>query len=98
MIRTSTLRHQYQIYGSRQAPGPGDMMGNLVDKMLPLVLGALGGVLMVTFVDDWSCIDGWLVAMMICVVSLGSGTAISYRAPFWEVRTFARAYLCCCCC
>jgi len=84
MIRTSALRSKYQKYGSRQGPGPGDMMGNVIDKILPLVLGVLGGVLVVTFALDGSS-DGFLMAGVICVVSLGSGTAISYRAPFLEV-------------
>jgi len=101
MIKTSELRDAFNHYGARQGPGPGDMMGNLVDKFLPLVFGALGGLVLTGYsivldIMAMSSSSGnsgsastsgmsWLTVVAMCIISVGSGTAVSYKAPFWEV-------------
>jgi len=98
MIKTSQQREAFQIYGARQGPGPGDMMGNLIDKFLPLVFGAVGGLVLTFYsivldmLSDASAETvnggslGWSGVLATCIVSLGTGTALSYKAPFMEVR------------
>jgi len=100
MIKTSELRNSFNHYGARQGPGPGDMMGNLVDKFLPLVFGFIGGLLltgysivldlMASSSSSSSSSSGgggmsWTTVVATFIISVGSGTAVSYKAPFREV-------------
>lgn len=99
MIKTSKLREAFHTYGGRQAPGPGDMMGNLMDKILPLIFGAIGGFVLTIYStimcissngngeseSDTSNFMSWAGVVSTCIISLGSGTAYANKAPFAEV-------------
>ena len=72
--------------------GPGDAMGNLVDKFIPFVFGLVGGLSL-----------GFSALFMIPInlssivtalfFSVGTGAAVSYKAPLMEVSFFFTVFL-----
>ena len=82
-IKTVKQRALYDQYGSRMGPGPGHLLGAAMDKIWPLVLGLLGGLLVVTLRQSADI----NVLLLITVVSLGGGTLLSYKVPLLEALT-----------
>ena len=56
----------------------------MVDKFLPLVLGMVGGMVLYAGVVYQVSIHA---VAMIFILTLGSGTTLSYKAPVGEVLT-----------
>ena len=79
-IKTARKRALYDQYGSRMSPGPGHALGDAVDKIGPLVMGLLGGLLVVTLRKSADI----NVLLLVIMVSLGGGTLLSYKVPLVE--------------
>ena len=84
LIKTQRERDLFEKYGARMAPGPGHLLGNAVDKFLPLVLGLVGGLALAGAVVSEMSVNS---VAMIGILTLGSGTTLSYKAPLGEVLT-----------
>lgn len=81
-LQTSRQRALYREYGSSMEKSAGHVLGETVDKIMPLVLGLLGGL---------SCVWAGAVnkninlPILILISTLGGGTLVSYKAPLLEV-------------
>lgn len=93
MLQTQQRRALYQQYGSSMEKSAGHVLGETVDKIIPLVLGLAGGVVCVIFWasaavhsnNSRSNDNNWNVPILIVILALGGGSLVSYKAPLLEV-------------